>query len=86
MGINIFNMIQLVLMWITFILLALIEKCSKSCCNCWISCCCASPMYEETIVDPDHMFKLVQWPMQDPIDNEEEAVEMIVVQSENENV
>ena len=69
-----FAMLFLTPAWITFIILQLMDKCSKKCCLCCQSC---SPAFERTALDLESPFELIPWPMGDPV-HDEEPIELIV--------
>ena len=74
-----FAMLFLTPAWITFIILQLMDKCSKKCCLCCQSC---SPAFERTALDPERPFELIPWPMEDPV-HDKDPIEMIVFNNQD---
>ena len=68
--------------WILFIILQIFEKCCHSCVT--ASNCCSTPLFEQTVMDPDKPFELIPWPLEDSKKELKEEVEMIVVKHQQE--
>ena len=66
----------LLLSWISLIILQTLPKCYNCCCNCCQTNC--FPVFQETILDVERPLEVIEWPIKEQ-QNEEEQVEMLTI-------